>query len=59
MAVPRRDSYRDAGQPEVEAHLRALGNRSLEILWHCLHSGVRYDEAIHKAKGTHALKQAA
>jgi transposase len=27
--------------------LRALANRWLEILWHCLTRGVRYDETIH------------
>jgi transposase len=27
--------------------LRALGNRWLEVLWHCLQRGVRYDEAVH------------
>jgi transposase len=31
------------------AALRKLGNRWLEVLWHCLHKGVRYDEAIHVA----------
>jgi hypothetical protein len=29
--------------------LRKLGNRWLEVLWHCLHKGVRYDEAVHAA----------
>jgi transposase len=27
--------------------LRKLGNRWLEVLWHCLDKGVPYDEAIH------------
>lgn len=31
------------------AALRKLGNRWLEILWHCLHKGVLYDEAVHVA----------
>ena len=31
------------------AALRALGNRWLEVLWHRLHKGVRYDEAVHTA----------
>jgi hypothetical protein len=31
------------------AALRKLGNRWLEILWHCLHLGVCYDEATHAA----------
>lgn len=39
--------------------LRALGNRWLETLWHCLHLGVTYDEATHTANRAHTLKQAA
>ena len=31
------------------AALRKLGNRWLEILWHCLRKGVLYDEAVHAA----------
>ena len=31
------------------AALRAFGNRWLEVLWHCLSRGVRYDEAVHIA----------
>ena len=31
------------------AALRALGTRWLEVLWHCLHKGVCYDETIHTA----------
>jgi hypothetical protein len=31
------------------AALRKLGNRWLEVLWHCLHKGVLYDEAVHAA----------
>jgi transposase len=34
--------------------LRALGNRWLEVLWHCLRKGVRYDEATHVANRTNA-----
>ena len=41
------------------AALRALGNRWLEILWHCLRLGVRYNEATHVANRTRALKLAA
>jgi transposase len=37
------------------AALRALGNRWLEVLWHCLHRGVRYDEALHTANRNHAM----
>jgi transposase len=29
--------------------LRALSNRWVEVLWHCLHRGVCYDEAVHVA----------
>ena len=41
------------------AALRALGNRWLEVLWHCLIRGVRYDEATHVANRTRALGRAA
>jgi len=41
------------------AALRALGNRWLEVLWHCLRLGVRYDEAVHTTNRNHALKRAA
>ena len=37
------------------AALRALGNRWLEILWHCLRHGVPYDEAAHTANRNRAL----
>jgi transposase len=37
------------------ATLRALGNRWLELLWHCLTHGVLYDEAIHVANRNRAL----
>jgi transposase len=37
------------------AALRALGNRWLEVLWHCLHRGVRYDEAVHTANRNRAM----
>jgi transposase len=37
------------------AALRALSNRWLEILWHCLTKGVLYDEAIHQAHRNRAL----
>ncbi len=36
------------------AALRKLGNRWLEVLWHCLRLGVRYDEAIHAANRARA-----
>ncbi len=35
--------------------LRALGNRWLEVLWHCLTRDVRYDEATHVANRNRAL----
>jgi hypothetical protein len=37
-----------------QAALRALGNRWLEILWHCLHGGVPYEEAVHVANRNRA-----
>ncbi len=40
------------------AALRALGNRWLEILWHCLRKGVLYEEAIHVANRNRALGRA-
>jgi Transposase/Transposase IS116/IS110/IS902 family len=41
------------------AALRALGNRWLEVLWHCLTRGVRYDEDVHRANRNRALAKAA
>jgi transposase len=41
------------------AALRALGNRWLEILWHCLTKGVLYDEGLHVANRNRALGRAA
>lgn len=41
------------------AALRALGNRWLEILWHCLTKGVTYDESTHQANRNRALRPAA
>jgi transposase len=41
------------------AALRALGNRWLEILWHCLIRGQLYDEAIHTANRNRALAKTA
>lgn len=35
--------------------LRALGNRWLEVLWHCLTRGVHYDEAVHTANRNRAI----
>jgi Transposase/Transposase IS116/IS110/IS902 family len=41
------------------AALRALGNRWLEVLWHCLRLGTRYHEATHAANRNRARKPAA
>jgi transposase len=41
------------------AALRALGNRWLEIVWHCLMRGQLYDEATHTANRNRALGKAA
>jgi transposase len=41
------------------AALRSLGNRWLEVLWHCLHQGVRYQETVHVANRNRALGRAA
>jgi hypothetical protein len=41
------------------AALRKLGNRWLEVLWHCLRLGVTYDEATHTANRNNAAKDAA
>ncbi len=47
------DSKIAAGKTHHQA-LRALGNRWLEVLWHCLHKGVHYDETIHAANRAYA-----
>jgi hypothetical protein len=41
------------------AALRKLGNRWLEVLWHCLHRNTLYDEAIHAANRNRARGVAA
>jgi transposase len=41
------------------AALRALGNRWLEVLWHCLTKNIKYDEATHQANRNRALNRAA
>jgi len=48
------DAQRGRGKGH-NAALRALGNRWLEVLWHCLSKGVMYDEAIHVANRNRAL----
>jgi transposase len=52
------DAQRARGKHH-HAALRALGNRWLEILWHCLNQGVLYDEALHVANRNRALGKAA
>lgn len=50
--------FYDAQRAKGKGHhaaLRALGNRWLEVLWHCLRKGVRYDEAVHTANRNRAL----
>jgi transposase len=36
------------------AALRALGNRWLEVLWHCVSTHTPYDETVHAANRAHA-----
>jgi transposase len=52
------DAQRARGKGH-HAALRALGNRWLEILWHCLIRAVCYDEATHLANRNRALAKAA
>jgi hypothetical protein len=56
---PRVLRHQNRRRRHHHAALRKLGNRWLEVLWHCLHLGVRYDEAIHAANRNRALKNAA
>ena len=49
------DAQRGRGKTH-HAALRALGNRWLEVLWHCLRRGALYDEAVHVANRERALK---
>jgi transposase len=48
------DAQRARGKNH-HAALRALGNRWLEVLWHCLTHGAHYDEAVHVANRNRAL----
>jgi len=52
------DGQRARGKSH-HAALRALGNRWLEVLWHCLANHVPYDEATHVANRNRALGLAA
>ena len=49
------DSKIGAGKGH-HAALRALANRWLEILWHCLMKGVSYDETVHIRNRQQALQ---
>jgi transposase len=48
------DTQRSRGKKH-HAALRALGNRWLEILWHCLTRNTQYDESLHVANRNRAL----
>lgn len=52
------DAHRANGKGH-HAALRALGNRWLEVLWHCLTRNVTYDENTHVANRNRALGKAA
>ena len=52
------DGQRSRGKGH-HAALRALGNRWLEVLWHCLSKNLAYDEAVHVANRNRALAKAA
>jgi hypothetical protein len=50
--------FYDAQRARNKGHhgaLRALGNRWLEVLWHCLKKGGRYGEAVHVENRRRAL----
>jgi transposase len=53
--------FYDAQRERNKSHhaaLRAVANRWLEVLWHCLTKRVRYNDAIHTANRTRALAPA-
>lgn len=52
------DTLRARGKSH-NAALRALGNRWLNILWHCLNRGVLYDETLHQTNRQRAAQQLA
>lgn len=52
------DTQRTRGKTHHGA-LRALGNRWLEVLWHCLTHNIPYDEAVHVANRNRALNKLA
>jgi hypothetical protein len=51
------DQKRTAGKGH-QAALRALANRWLEVLWHCLQKGVLNEEAVHAVNRGRALQTA-
>ncbi len=51
------DNHRDKGKGH-HAALRALGNRWLEVLWHCLTRDIAYDEAVHVANRNRFVRAA-
>lgn len=51
------DEKRRAGKGH-HAALRSLGNRWLEVLWHCVRKGVPYDEEVHVANRKRYLSAA-
>jgi hypothetical protein len=53
------DDQKIAAGKSHHAALRALGNRWLEFLWHCLIRGPHYDEATHVANRNRALGRSA
>lgn len=52
------DALRARGKSH-HAALRALGNRWLNILWHCLHRRVLYDETLHQTNRQRAQQRRA
>lgn len=52
------DTQRARGKTH-HAALRALGNRWLEVLWHCVTRGIAYNEATHVANRNRSLQRAA
>lgn len=51
------DTQRHRGRKH-HAALRALGNRWLEVLWHCLTKNTPYDESVHVTNRNRALGRA-
>ena len=52
------DAQRSRGRKR-HAALRTLGNRWLEILWHCLTKNILYDESVHAANRNRTLGRTA